>query len=147
MVDHAKNTITPQEMESRYQRAQSLMQGMFTKTSAFNTTLIPHWIGDSDCFWYEREFKIGKEFRLVDAAAGSNDIAFDHAALAKALAQASGETVNAEDLPISKIDLCLSPLQLAFDAYGKRWSFSSKDNHCTEIESSPQQLDPLTRRQ
>ena len=124
-----QSPITPQEMESRYQRAQSLMQGMFTKTSAFNTTLIPHWIGDSDCFWYEREFKTGKEFRLVDAAAGSNDIAFDHATLAKALAQASGETINAEDLPISKIDLCLSPLQLTFDAYGKRWSFSRKDNN------------------
>ena len=137
MVNHEKNTISPQEMETRYQRAQNLMQGMFTKTSAFNTTLIPHWVGDSDCFWYEREFKIGKEFRLVDAAAGSNNIAFDHAALAKALAQASGETVIAGDLPINKIDLSLSPLQLTFDAYGKRWSFSSKDNHCTEIETQP----------
>lgn len=137
MVDHAKNTITPQEMESRYQRAQSLMQGMFTKTSAFNTTVIPHWIGDSDCFWYEREFKIGKEFRLVDAAAGSNEIAFDHAALAKALAQASGEAVNAEDLPIRKMDLSLSPLQLSFDAYGKRFLFSSEGNGCTEIEAYP----------
>ena len=29
-----QSPITPQEMESRYQRAQSLMQGMFTKTSA-----------------------------------------------------------------------------------------------------------------
>ena len=39
------------EMLSRYQRAQSLMQGIFTKDIALNSTVFPIWIGDSDCFW------------------------------------------------------------------------------------------------
>ena len=130
-------TADPSEMLARYRRAQALMQGILTKASAFNTTLVPHWINDSDCFWYERELKQGKEFRLVDASAETNTIAFDHQALAASLAHASGEAVNTEDLPISKIELTLSPLRLAFDAFGKRWMYSSEDNHCSELNTSP----------
>ncbi|MCT2531955.1 S9 family peptidase [SAR92 clade bacterium H231] len=137
MTDHPNTTISAQEMEARYQRAQTLMQGIHSKSLVFNTTLVPHWIGDSDHFWYEREFRSGKEFRLVDAAARSNDIAFDHEALARTLANASGKATNAEDLPISKIDMSLSPLQLTFDAFGKRWIFTSPENTCTEIETYP----------
>ena len=68
--------ITTRNIKYRYQCAQKLMQGLFTKKIAFNTTLIPHWIGDSACFWYEREQKVGREFRLVDASQGSNETAF-----------------------------------------------------------------------
>ena len=78
-------------IESRYERAQTLMQGAWTKSIAFNTTAVPHWINQSGFFWYEREFKNGKEFRLVDANAGTNETAFNHTALASALAKASGE--------------------------------------------------------
>ena len=139
MTDHLDKsvTITAQEMETRYQRAQTLMQGMFTKSIAFNTTLVPHWIEDSDCFWYEREFRVGKEFRLVNASMRSNDIAFDHTALANALCKASGQGVDAKDLPISKVDMCLSPLRLMFNAFGKRWTFSGHENTCTELETHP----------
>lgn len=132
-----KATITAQEMEARYQRAQSLMQGMFSKRMAFNTTLIPHWIDSSEYFWYERELKIGKQFRLVDAIARSNEKAFNHEALANALANASGQTVDADDLPISKIEMSLSPLQLKFSAFGKRWIFSEQKKSCIEIMDYP----------
>lgn len=135
MTDHVdmSPTINDIEMEARYHLAQTLMQGMFRKSIAFNTTLIPHWIGDSDCFWYERECKAGKEFRLVDADARSNEVAFDHEALAYTLANASGQTIDAENLPISKMYMALSPLQLTFDAFGKRWTFTGDEQTCTEI--------------
>lgn len=124
-------------MEGRYQRAQNIMQGIWTKKLAFNTTLIPRWIGNSDYFWYDRELKNGKEFRLVDASSGSNECAFDHVALSKALAAVSGQPVDAEDLPISKIDVTLSPLQLNFSAFGKRWVFNDREQTCAEQEEYP----------
>ena len=133
MTPHS-TTINAPDMLARYKRAQYLMQGTLTKRCVFNATLIPHWIGDSDCFWYEREFRQGKEFRLVNAFAGTNEIAFDHIALAKSLEATIGETINADDLPISKIDLCLSPLQVVFDALGKRWTYTDSNQSCTESE-------------
>ena len=61
------NDCSADEILSRYHRAQRLEQGNNTKNIAFNTTLTPQWIGDSDCFWYIRDSKAGQEYRLVDA--------------------------------------------------------------------------------
>ena len=133
-----KQTIGPEDMAARYQSAQHLRQGILRKVCAFNTTLIPHWIGSSDCFWYERESKNGKEYRLVDANEGSNELAFDHSSLAFALEKSSGEVVSAENLPIRKLEFSLSPLQVIFDAFDRRWCFTSQDNHCIEIDTLPQ---------
>ena len=124
-------------IDERYQRAQAISQGRFSKTVAFNTIIVPRWIGDSECFWYERELKEGKEFRLVDANAKSNEVAFDHAVLADVLAKASEKTIDATNLPITKVDLVLSPLQLKFTAFGKRWLFVDDKKSCTQIESQP----------
>ena len=130
-------TITDQEMVARYQRAQSLMQGLFSTSIACNTTVIPHWIGASDCFWYEREYTVGREFRLVDAKLLTNEIAFDHGDLARALTKASGQNIDAEDLPIQKVQISLSPLQVEFDSFGSSWLFSDHDKTCTEVGSVP----------
>ncbi len=87
-------------MRGRYQCAQSLLQGMFTKKIACNATVYPIWIGDSDCFWYERESKEGKEYRFVDAKVKNNIIAFDHVALASLLAAEVQRDIDSVDLPI-----------------------------------------------
>ena len=129
--------VSKKNIEARYQRAERLMQGLFTKNIAFNTTLIPHWIGDSDFFWYEREYKQGKEFRLVDAADCSNEVAFDHGGFAEVLANASGREVDCRDLPIARVEFSLSPRTLKFDAFGKRWIFDVLLNTCVETDSIP----------
>ena len=82
MVNMTPNSSTPdiKTMEDRYQRAQLLMQGIYTNKVTFNDTVFPIWIGDSDCFWYERITKtaegevtrFGKEYRLVNANAATN---------------------------------------------------------------------------
>ncbi|MDA7853126.1 S9 family peptidase [Porticoccaceae bacterium] len=123
-------------MEARYQRAQALMHGMHTKNIALNATLFPHWIGESDCFWYERETKTGKQYRLVDAKKATNEIAFDHTVLGHALAKASGQTINADDLPITAVMITLSPLEVSFSAFGKQWVFEDKAKFCKEVETT-----------
>ena len=125
-----------------YQRAQAVLQGLGTKSLVQNDTLFPHWIENTDYFWYERAIKIdkestvkiGKEFRLVDAKAASNSAAFDHDALAQALAQASGQTVDKEDLPISSVDISLAPLAVSFVAFDQHWLFASDNKPCQAIE-------------
>ena len=142
MIDN-KNELT-----SRYRQAQTLHQALGTKSLVQNDTLFPHWIGNTDCFWYERTTKqgrepttkIGKEFRLVDAKAATNTIAFDHNALAIALEQVSDQSVDHENLPVSYVAINLSTatpsvVSVSFVAFDQHWKFSSKNNRCQAIES------------
>ena len=139
MVDNAC------EMEVRYHRAQHLMRGIFTNNISFNDMVYPVWIENSDCFWYERTTKagtgdaarFGKEYRLVDANATTNQRAFDHKMLAVALAKVAKQDVDADNLPIDKVNMSLDPVTLSFDAFDKRWQFNGQTETCTEIQCMP----------
>lgn len=123
------------EVERRYQRAQAIMQGLNTQSLVQNDSVRPNWIGQTHCFWYERAHKTGRTYRLVDANTLSNQVAFDHAALAEVLAKASNQTVNAENLPISQISITLSPLTLRFVAFDQHWHFNSESHTCEKIDN------------
>ena len=127
------HVLTVEEMERRYGCAQALMQGITSKAFVRNSTVVPHWI-DNDCFWYVRETNEGKEYRRVDATVCSNQLAFDHAALASALSTASSCGVDANNLPISRVCLSLSPLRLTFDAFAQRWTYAEQENTCAAVE-------------
>ena len=139
MVDTPQN-VTPddQTMEARYQRAMRLVQGMGSNKVVRNDILFPHWIAQSDSFWYERRLKNGKQYRLVDAKAKTNTLAFDHEALAQALTAVSGQGLVAEDLPINKVDIRLSPLQVTFNAFDSAWTFDAETAVCRQIEVTPE---------
>jgi len=104
-----------QAMQARYQRAKTIQAGYMNSSLVKNDTLYPHWIGETNYFWYERVITIsdspaliGKEYRLVNATTASNDIAFDHAEFANALAAVSGQNIQCDNLPISLVDIQLS---------------------------------------
>ena len=129
-------------IEERYERAQALMRGAYdVKRLALNTNLTPHWIGDSDCFWYEQETKTGKHFRLVDPSKKTNNSAFDHQALAAALTTGSGQSVEAEDLPIADIEFDLTGNTVTFSAFDSRWQYSGSEKSCQKVDVPPANVD------
>ncbi|MDB4077518.1 DPP IV N-terminal domain-containing protein [Porticoccaceae bacterium] len=146
------------EVTACYRRAEALTAGSLVQ----NDMLAPHWIPGSDYCWYERATKtcddgdvnIGKEYRLVNAAAASNESAFDHAVFAKALAMASGKEegdVNKNNLPITKVDINFaisrkpSTLMINFIAFDQPWVFSRETQQCESAEAAPTQRDePLS---
>ena len=140
VVNIPQNAIPDsQTLEARYQRAQDLRSGIFNKKLHFNDTVFPIWIDESDCFWYERTTTSnqagdgrGKEYRLVDAKAATNELAFDHTALAVALAEVAKETVDATNLPIEKVKMTLDPLTVSFGAFDKCWRFNGLTGTCKE---------------
>ena len=56
-----------------YERAERLM-GPNLLQQVFNYFVVPHWIGSSDEFWYERKFQGGSEFVIVNAATGEKRV-------------------------------------------------------------------------
>lgn len=111
---------------ARYKRTEALLQGARTTLLVPNARLYPVWIGTSECFWYNKMIKGGgEEYRLVDAKTRENTVAFDRAALARKLAEATGETVDPSCLPITVEDIALSPRTIAFSAFGNDWRFDA----------------------
>lgn len=139
----SKNDSSNMELEARYKRALQCEQAGYdrSKKIATNAMVIPHWIGDSDCFWYLRESflatEIAKEFRLVNATTGVNEAAFDQQALASTLASVTGENVDSDNLPFVDIELCLSSEKISFDAFGRHWQYHSSNAICEEVAVHP----------
>ena len=123
----------------RYQRAAYLMQGaQGVRKLARNTSISPHWVGHSDCFWYTQETEQGIGYQWVDAQQQRRGPAFDHQQLAAALAEITGEACHAEQLPISDLVFDDSGNSLRFSAMGARWQLQ----HCRDPQA--QQLSALT---
>ena len=133
-----------EEVLSRYEKAKALSQGLL-KSAVPNSLLLPVWIKDSNTFWYERQLSDGKEFRLVNAETASNELAFNHERLAIALAEATGEQISANNLPINNlngqvittIEMTLNPLTMNFTASGKRWEFIGESGSLKSIDQFP----------
>ena len=130
--------MPPPSLTERYRRAEYYALASAGKRKpALNTTVYPNWIGQSDCFWYLRELDQGSEYRLVNAATQSNTPAFDHKALATALAQASQQTVDPNKLNLEALSIELEPLTLGFNAFEQLWHFDAATQHCEPQDSHP----------
>jgi len=98
-----------------------------------NDTVFPHWIDAGHQFWYLKDLKNGKQFRLVDPEKKSNELAFDHSALALTLQKKTGEKIDTNNLPIKIIELSVLERKVHFMAFQKHWDFCLDSLTCSEI--------------
>lgn len=124
------------DISARYQHAAKIMQFQGTNDGFRNDMVIAHWIERSDCFFYLRQTEAGVEFRLVSAGEATNDLAFDHEALAGALSALSGEYFDAEDLSaLQDVTMTLNPVQVRFKASRRYWAFDVEAKVCGEVDA------------
>ena len=120
---------------NRYQRAAEVWQGQFTNKGFMNDMVIAHWIEDSESFFYVRQTKKGREFRLINVQEASNVCAFDHQTLASSLSSILGEVFDADNLiDLEDVTMSVSPLQVHFKVANKCWTFDSKEAVCVEVD-------------
>lgn len=155
-------TPAPQDAATigeQYQRAQTLIQGYWTRNIVANSTVFPIWIDGSDCFWYERDTEISqqpvspagslakwnKEYRLVNARTASNTRAFDSESLAVALAEAAQQTVDKNCLPITDVSMTLATTveTVHFTAFDRSWVFDTRRETVIESTALGHSKDPL----
>ncbi len=135
------DTVPADEMLARYRRARQIDEATFMpRKLVFNATVYPHWIDDTDQFWYEREIRTGRTFRLVNAARQTNVAAFDHRALARALSKQSGEQIDPDNLPLAHVAMALSTRTVTFSAFGADWLYNDHTKRCSKLDTP---LSPL----
>src|SRR5258708_2767330 len=96
----APRLASAQGRRDDYARAQQFLNDDIKKI-AFDGQVDPHWLGETDRFWYLNDGPDGKTFIMVDAAQGTRAPAFDHQRLAQGLSRASGTAYTARELPFS----------------------------------------------
>ncbi len=69
----------------------------------FSTTVDPHWLKQSDRFWYTYETTSGKSWYLVDPARGDKRLLFDNAKMAALLTKAVGDPMDAQHLRLDSL--------------------------------------------
>ncbi|MHB8647643.1 MAG: S9 family peptidase [Thermomicrobiales bacterium] len=103
-----------------YARAERFLPANATKL-IFNAAVAPHWIAESDRFWYRRTGRDGAAFVLVDPATGRSEPAFDHVRLAAALSEAAGSHHVHTALPFETFSFENDEQAIRFDAADKPW--------------------------
>jgi len=121
------------EILNSYNRA-ALIQKSDSLGWFLNEAIYPHWIGDSDQFWYTKATKRGKQYLLADANKAEITELFDHADLAVKLASQTKFFVDFNRLLLSGIKVSLSPKTIEFLTLGKYWKYNIMNKTLEELK-------------
>ena len=123
--------VSAQATRADYARAAGLRAKL--QPLALNIVDRGGWIGKTSRYWYRKSVVGGNEFWVVDAAGREKKAAFDHAKLAAALAAASGEKVEALNLPFNTITYAEDGKSVEFAAAGFRYSCDLATYACKKL--------------
>lgn len=93
----------------------------------FGATVRPTWMDDGRV-WYANDVPGGRELVVADPRAGTRARAFDHEAMARALATATGRTVAPLDLPLTGAGFDGETLRVEVE--GRRWECAVRASTC-----------------
>ena len=96
----------------------------------FRDRVAPHWSADGNRFWYRIDLGQGKrEFVLVDAQAGTRQLAFDPNEVAKGI----GSDSSADRLLIDRLEFTTNKDVLLLHAADKKWAW---DRSAAKLETA-----------
>jgi dipeptidyl-peptidase-4 len=94
------------------------------------------WLADGR-FWYRATTPTGVTFSLVDPAKKKRAPAFDQAAVATALAAASGKPVNADSLEVNGLAISKERSTVTLTLARKRWNCDLAGKECAAADLLP----------
>ncbi len=130
---HVPATVAAQGTQADYERAGRLPE--LCRDRVFRTRVDARWDESGDRFWYRNDLPGGaREFIRVDAVAATREPAFDHAAVARALAGATGQPVEERAVPIDWLELGSDGKTIRFNALGKGWRLDLESHALSEAD-------------
>ncbi|MFO7767581.1 MAG: DPP IV N-terminal domain-containing protein [bacterium] len=128
--------LQAQGTRADYERADRLPRE--ARASVYHIIETREWIGESHRLWYRIQTREGKQFMLADADLRTRQAAFDHARLAEALSEATGDTIEAADLPFDRIEFLDEGDRIRFAVEGWRWVCDLQDYALERTERVPE---------
>lgn len=89
------------------------------KTMVFSTQVDPHWLKNSDRFWYAYETTAGKNYYLVDPVRRTKKMLFDPVKMAADMSRLTKDPFDAQHLDIEKLKFIHSQTVIRFEVKSK----------------------------
>jgi hypothetical protein len=117
-------TAVAQDLRSEMERAERF--GREAGSLLEHNEVWPYWADHATRLVYRvNSGRHERQFFQVDLQTGAKAPAFDHAALAKALATAAAREVKAGNLPLEDLQPTPEPGNVRFRAFGKGWRYDA----------------------
>lgn len=145
LTPEAQEAYRPAEVtEADYAHAERFLSRA-TRSLVVGGQVTPTWQDDGQ-FTYPSVSASGETFMVVDPEAGTREVAFDHDAMARALSDARGEEVTADDLPFSSVWLMEEGIGVDIDS--THWVCDLGAETCTDAgeRREPDQRAAMMRR-
>lgn len=94
----------------------------------FSTTVSPHWLKNSDRFWYEYETSQGKKWYLVDPVRGLKSELLDNDKIAAAMSRFTGDPFDAQHLEIQRFKFIKNETALQWEVTSKLLEVEESDD-------------------
>lgn len=104
------------------------------KKMVFSTRVDPHWLKDSDKFWYTYETSEGKSYYIVDPVAGRKSNLFDNVNMAADMSRLTGDPFDAKHLSITNLKFIKNESTLRFEVKSKLVEEEEKEEEEDEME-------------
>ncbi|HZK06651.1 MAG TPA: hypothetical protein VFC92_00490 [Bacteroidales bacterium] len=123
----AQDAITIED----YNRAIGYLHKNYYNKKVFNLNIRANWFPDSTGVWWIRQSADEKQFLKITFPDLAQSPLFDQLKLAQILSDSVGAEIEANDLPIDKIELKAAG-KLLITARGKTWLLNT-ENHTEEL--------------
>ena len=97
------------------------------KGMVFSTRVDPHWLKNSNRFWYSYETSEGKTYYIVDPVKQSKSALFDNVKMAANMTRLTGDPFDAKHLDMEKIEFIKNESVLRFQVKSKLVKEEEKD--------------------
>ena len=132
----------PQGTVEDYNRAYSLRE-KYNPRHVLYSNVVPHWVENTDVFWYIRNTTRGREYVKIDAKQSKRSALFSQEKLATLLSEQTGKHTDAYNLPLNQCHLNRQADTLRFESAGRYWAYAIKKNTLvTEGEVQPRGPQP-----
>ncbi len=104
----------------------------------FSTRVDPHWLKESDRFWYSYETSDGRSYYLVDPARRNKALLFDNVKMAADISRLTRDPFDAKHLPIRNLKFINNETAIRFEIQSKYQEEEDTDdeNGKTQEENS-----------
>lgn len=124
----AQNTPTPDYSQAARFSPANL------KKMVFSTSVDPHWLKNSDRFWYTYETSEGREWYLVNPATGNKSNLFDRTKVASEMSRLTGDPFDAKHLNIEKLKFIKNETALQWEVKSKLVKVDEEDDEEDDME-------------